>query len=103
MRINNFVHRDLKPENILIKFIDNNQTNFDIKLSDFGLATNEIKSSIHSFSMVGTSNYMAPEIESFKYNNKSDLWSLGVILYELFTNKYIFYSNNKKEENDNRY
>ena len=90
MRIKNFIHRDLKPENILIKFIDNNQTNFDIKLSDFGLATNEIKSSIRTFSMVGTSNYMAPEIENYKYNDKCDLWSLGVILYELYTNKIFF-------------
>ncbi len=37
-------------------------------------------------------NYMAPEIEKNNYNNKCDLWSLGVILYELYTNNYIFYS-----------
>ena len=46
---------------------------------------------------------MAPEIETNYYNNKCDLWSLGVILYELYTNKYIFYSNNLIEQNNNRY
>ncbi len=45
---------------------------------------------------------MAPEIETFHYNNKCDLWSLGIILYQLFTNEYIFYSNNPEEINDNR-
>jgi hypothetical protein len=42
---------------------------------------------------------MATEID-YKYNNKYDLGSLGVILYKLYTNKYIFYSENKEEENN---
>ena len=46
---------------------------------------------------------MAPEIEKFIYNNKSDLWSIGVILYELYTNKYIFDSKIPKEREINRY
>ena len=37
MRKNKYYHRDLKPENILIKYADKNKTNFDIKLTDFGL------------------------------------------------------------------
>ena len=98
-----FTHRDLKPENILIKYTDTSKTNFDIKLSDFGLATNEINSSIHTFSVAGTINYMAPEVETRHYNDKCDLWSLGVILYELCTNKYIFYSDDPKKLNNNRY
>ena len=99
----NYTHRDLKPENILIKYLDKDKNNFDIKLTDFGLSTNEIHSTINEYSKAGTKNYMAPEIEDFNYNNKCDLWSLGVILYELYTNKYIFYANNKKEQDDNRY
>ena len=99
----NYTHRDLKPENILIKYTDTKKIDFDIKLSDFGFTRDEIHSSINTFSNVGTPIYMAPEIETFHYNNKCDLWSLGVILYELYTNKYIFYSNNKKEQDDNRY
>ena len=103
MRDKNFIHSNLKPENILIKYTDNNKNNFDIKLTDFGLSNNEIISSFHTFSKSGSINYMAPEIETNNYNNKCDLWSLGVILYELYTNKYIFYSDNTKEQNDNRY
>ena len=95
-------HRDLKPENILIKYTDNNKINFDIKLTDFGLSTYEIHSSIKTYSYAGSNNYMAPEIEILQYNNQCDLWSLGVILYELYTNKYIFDSNNPNEINDNR-
>ena len=98
-----YTHRDLKPENILIKYTDNNKNNFDIRLTDLGLSRNEIHSSIHLFSNVGTKKYMAPEIKKNKYNNKCDLWSLGVLLYKLYTNKYIFYSEDPKEENDNRY
>ena len=80
-----YTHRDLKPENILIKYTDNNKNNFDIKLTDFGFSTDEIHSS------KGTRIYMAPEIETYEYNNKCDLWSLGVILYKLYTNNYIFF------------
>ena len=49
-----FIHRDLKPENILIKYTDNNKINFDIKLTDFGLSTNEIQSSIKTHTNAGT-------------------------------------------------
>ena len=101
MRDNEYTHRDLKPENILIKYTDN--TNFDIKLTDFGLTRDEINSTKHNFSNVGTKKYMAPEIEREYYNNKCDLWSLGVILYELYTNKYIFDSDNPIEREINRY
>ena len=81
-----YTHRDLKPENILIKYIDENKINFDIKLSDFGLSTDEIHTTIETHTSSGTYIYMAPEIETNYYNNKCDLWSLGVILYELYTN-----------------
>ncbi len=104
MRDCGFIHRDLKTENILIKYTDESKTNFDIKLTDFGLATNEINSSIHTFSVAGTINYMAPEVETRHYNDKCDLWSLGVILYELCTNKYIFdiFDSKNKDEIDNK-
>ena len=45
MREKNYTHRDLKPENILIKYTDKNN-NFDIKLTDFGLSTYDINSSL---------------------------------------------------------
>ena len=102
MRKNNYYHRDLKPDNILIKFTDKNKTNFDIKLTDFGLSSNEINTIFQNHSNVGSEKYRAPEVDYFEYNNKSDLWSLGIILYELYTNKYIFDSKNLKEKKINR-
>ena len=92
MRYCGFIHRDLKTENILIKYTDENKKIFDIKLSDFGLSTNDINTSIKTFTEAGTLKYMAPEVKNppHHYNEKCDLWSLGVILYELYYNKYIF-------------
>ena len=101
MRAKNFTHQDLKPENILIKYSDKNKISFDIKLTDFGLSTNEINSTINTFSKAGTPLYWAPEVENLQYNNQCDLWSLGVILYELYTNKYIFEDNTKERTRDN--
>ncbi|KPJ74242.1 hypothetical protein AMJ52_01330 [candidate division TA06 bacterium DG_78] len=72
------LHRDLKPENILIT------TREVIKVTDFGLAR-FIKSSSISASTAGTPIYMAPEAWSGNFNEKSDIWSLGVIFYELLT------------------
>ena len=59
-----------------------------------------MNSLIRTYSNVGTKNYRAPETETLHYNNKCDLWSLGIILYELYTNKYIFGSNLKETENN---
>ena len=98
-----YTHRNLKPENILIKYTDNNKNDFDIKLTDFGLSINKTYFSNYKYSIAGSKNYLAPEIDNYKYNNKCDLWSLGILLYELYTNNYIFYSKNPKEEENNRY
>jgi len=88
MNQSNITHRDLKPANILIKYIktDSNENEFIVKLSDFGLST-ELSITQSELSFAGTFNYMAPEVENRKYSNKVDLWSIGVILYELKTCK----------------
>lgn len=75
------VHRDLKPENILYKSYDNTS---DIKISDFGVAKyfNSIDNNNKLYSAVGTPSYTAPEVIIGKgYNEKCDIWSLGIILY----------------------
>jgi hypothetical protein len=75
---NNIIHRDIKPSNIL--FIDDT-----VKICDFGLARN-VNSTINIMngsSEVGTSFYRAPEIDTHNYNNKIDVYSLGIILIEL--------------------
>ncbi len=76
------IHRDLKPSNILISSGINGRF---AKLTDFGLAKfHEFDQQSHSKG-VGTVKYMAIEIkEGKKYNTKSDVYSLGVIVEELF-------------------
>ncbi len=74
----NMIHRDLKPDNLLIS------SNGTIKIGDFGLSKDFENSKQYASSQVGTYCYMSPEIiENGKYDFKSDIWALGVILYEL--------------------
>ena len=81
---NNLIHRDLTPDNI---FIDNNN---NIKIGDFGVSKILTETRNYTQSQVGKEHYFAPEIvKGQKYNNKVDIYSLGCIIYELFTlNEY---------------
>ncbi|KAK3939422.1 G2-specific protein kinase nim-1 [Diplogelasinospora grovesii] len=73
------LHRDLKPENVFLSE-DNS-----VKLGDFGLSK-MIQSHDFASTYVGTPFYMSPEIcAAEKYTLKSDIWSLGCIIYELCT------------------
>ena len=81
-------HRDLKPSNILYSYINEEKTNFIIKLGDFGLST-DLKSTQYA-SNAGTKRFKAPEVEEGKFSNKCDLYSIGIILYYLKTGEYIF-------------
>jgi calcium-dependent protein kinase len=81
-------HRDLKPSNILYSYINDEKTNFIIKLGDFGLST-DLKSTQYA-SNAGTKRFKAPEVEEGKFSNKCDLYSIGIILYYLKTGEYIF-------------
>lgn len=75
------IHRDLKPENILIN------ENCDIKVADFGLALAENEIQItQQESIVGTPSYMSPEqIRGEILDNRTDIFSFGIIAYELLT------------------
>jgi serine/threonine protein kinase len=76
------IHRDLKPANILIT--DESSGRF-VKLGDFGLAVNhEFEDQSHTEG-TSTLKYIAPEVfKSRKYGTKADIYSLGVILEDLF-------------------
>lgn len=79
---NNLIHRDLKLGNILIKYVDDSKKKFIPKLCDYGFSKklDEGPTGTH----LGTPATMAPEImKNQKYDSKADLWSVGVIIYQL--------------------
>ena len=85
---NKILHRDLKPLNIFII-----KNDFDIKIGDFGAAKLLDKNNLAQ-TIIGTPYYLSPEIcEELPYNDKSDIWALGCILYELCTYKHPFKAN----------
>ena len=76
-------HRDIKPENFLISFTRENRP--FIKLIDFGSAQ-ELKKKEKMRGKIGTTIYMAPEIlKKLRYNEKVDMWSVGVLLFNMIT------------------
>ena len=87
------VHRDLKPENALI----DKEMNNTLKIIDFGTAIKfergkELLNTTH-----GTSYYIAPEVLSKSYDEKCDVWSIGVIFYILLSGKPPFDGENDEE------
>ncbi|KAK4510631.1 uncharacterized protein ATC70_005062 [Mucor velutinosus] len=90
----NLIHRDIKPKNIfLVTPPTTSAINVpDVKLGDFGFAKALPKTSL-AMSVLGSPIYMAPEVlKGEPYNYKADLWSLGVVLYELMTGHTLFQS-----------
>ena len=78
------LHRDLKTLNVFLTH------NLDIKIGDFGVAKILTKSGFAK-TIIGTPYYLSPELcEEKPYNDKSDVWALGCILYELTTYKHPF-------------
>lgn len=81
----NIVHRDLKTLNVFVTKEE------DIRIGDMGLAKVLDCSGKFAHSVVGTPYFISPEIcERKPYNDKTDIWSLGCILYELCTLRHAF-------------
>ncbi|WP_342252489.1 serine/threonine-protein kinase [Spiroplasma endosymbiont of Amphibalanus improvisus] len=75
----NIVHRDIKPENILISYCG------EVRVTDFGVSVHG-SGDKQDKKIIGTSKYMAPElVQSHPATNLSDIYALGVVLYELAT------------------
>lgn len=86
----NIIHRDLKSLNIFLC------SNGQIKIGDFGVSKN-MTTDKFTDTIVGTPYYISPEIcEEKPYNKKTDIWSLGIILYEMITGTMPFKANNHK-------
>uniref|UniRef100_A0A7N0ZWM4 Protein kinase domain-containing protein n=1 Tax=Kalanchoe fedtschenkoi TaxID=63787 RepID=A0A7N0ZWM4_KALFE len=74
------IHRDLKPENILLS---SSESGLVLKIADFGLSR-VMDPNGYAETVCGSPSYMAPEVLQFqRYNERVDMWSTGVILFEL--------------------
>jgi tRNA A-37 threonylcarbamoyl transferase component Bud32 len=85
------VHRDLKPENILLKLISDSLETATVKITDFGISKIINKTLNITQDFVGTPWYMSPEqIKGQKVDQRSDIYSLGIIIFQLLTGKLPF-------------
>ena len=101
---NGIIHRDLKLDNILLKYkneLDKNIYSAEIKIIDFNCSFINYGTSKPK-TIVGTPQYMAPSVvqnnfEIHYYNEKIDIWSLGIICYEMLFGKPLFSGMDKNE------
>ena len=107
----NIVHRDIKPENILISYESHFKlTDFGISevglrnnkyaISNFSMEEEELK--LNSNTILGTEHYMAPEIfKDEQVTFQVDYWSLGVLIFEIYTSSLPFMDENFSKTTEN--
>jgi len=92
MHENQFVHRDLKPDNFLFTYKPDDANGAQqppLKLIDFGLAKRILRGTLAAPTPhIGTPAYMAPEVHDGNYDEKADVWSVGVILHVLLSGRF---------------
>lgn len=87
----NIIHRDIKPENIFVSRFG------EFKLGDFGIAR-ELEKTMGGMSKKGTYSYMAPEMyRGEQYDQRADIYSLGIVLYKLMNRNRLPFLNLEKQ------
>lgn len=82
---NGVIHRDIKPSNVMYT------TNGEVKVADFGIARLESSTRTLAGTVMGTPGYMSPEqIQGRRVDHRSDIFSAGILLYELLTGERAF-------------
>jgi NIMA (never in mitosis gene a)-related kinase len=81
------LHRDIKSQNVFVRDIGS----LEVCLGDFGLAKQTMRKTVMNQTTAGTPLYLAPEqMRNEPYNDKADIWSLGVLFYEMAALDYPF-------------
>lgn len=121
LNLSNIIHCDIKPNNVLINLKYKNMKSFikdiknkkikkddiinyiDIKIIDFNKSQKQ--KNIHKSTNIQILYYMAPEIiiNDKNFNKTVDIWSIGIIFYELLTGKFLFDVYNENEQNGNHF
>ncbi|KAG1656568.1 hypothetical protein FOA52_009056 [Chlamydomonas sp. UWO 241] len=89
-----FIYRDVKPDNFLFLSKDPESP---LKATDFGLSIRHWPDEPKLTSRSGTPAYMAPELVMQSYDEKCDIWSVGMLTYQLLTGRFPFWEDVRKE------
>jgi NIMA (never in mitosis gene a)-related kinase len=89
VHLNKILHRDIKSHNVFL------MKDMQVKLGDFGVSRVLSSTKSRAATVIGTPYYYSPEMcKGETYDSKSDIWSLGVLLYEMCALEYPFKGKN---------